>query len=103
MQKTRLLTVLAVGLYLLLPGNVQAGSTLRCGSSLISTGDNRHQVLARCGEPAEQYPVGYREVVNRYGHVSDVLIEEWIYGPRSGMYHYLRFEGGYLVKITSSR
>lgn len=83
--------------------SVQAGSTLRCGSSLVSLGDSEYQVLVKCGEPAEQSALGYREVVNRYGHIHDVRIEEWTYGPRNGMYHYLRFEGGELVKITSSR
>lgn len=82
---------------------VQAGSTLRCGSGLISTGDSEYLVLAKCGQPVEQASLGYREVVNQYGHVNDVRAEEWVYGPRNGMYHYLRFEGGNLVKITSSR
>lgn len=83
--------------------SAQAGSTLRCGSGLISLGDSEYQVLAKCGQPAEESMLGYRELVNRYGHTQDVRISEWIYGPRSGMYHYLRFEGGNLVKITSSR
>ncbi len=81
----------------------QAGSTLRCGSALISLGDSEYQVLVKCGQPAEQSVLGYREVVNQYGHTHDVRVEEWVYGPRNGMYHYLRFEGGELVKIGSSR
>lgn len=92
--------LLVTGLYI---QPAQAGSTLRCGSGLISLGDSRHQVQSKCGEPADQTSLGYRETVNQYGHVNDVQVEEWTYGPRSGMYHYLRFEGGYLVKITSSR
>lgn len=81
----------------------QASSTLRCGSSLISLGDSEYQVLVKCGQPAEEVRLGYREVVNQYGHTMDVRIDEWVYGPRNGMYHYLRFEGDDLVKITSSR
>ncbi len=34
---------------------------------------------------------------------SEVQIEEWAYGPRNGMYYYLRFEGNRLVKIESKR
>lgn len=81
----------------------QAGSTLRCGSNLISLGDSEYEVLVKCGQPAEEARLGYREVVNHYGHIMDVRVEEWVYGPRNGMYHYLRFEGGNLVKISSSR
>lgn len=80
-----------------------AGSTLRCGSNLISLGESRHQVRIKCGQPIDQSALGYREVVNAYGHVNEVPVEEWVYGPRNGMYHYLRFEAGNLVKITSSR
>ena len=92
--------LLAAGLF---AQSAQAGSTLRCGSGLISLGDSRHQVYSKCGQPADQSGLGYREIVNEYGHTNDVYIEERGYGPRNGMYHYLRFEGGNLVKITSSR
>lgn len=97
-----ILFILCFALFLQ-PVAAVAGSTLRCGSSLVSTGDSRHQVRAKCGAPADQSRLGYRERVNRYGFVEDILVEEWIYGPRNGMYHFLRFEGGTLVKITSSR
>jgi hypothetical protein len=32
-----------------------------------------------------------------------VPIEEWTYGPRNGMYHFLRFEGNRLRDIDSKR
>lgn len=83
--------------------SAQAGSTLRCGSNLISLGDSEYQVMTKCGQPAEESMLGYREIVNRYGHVTEVRVNEWVYGPRNGMYHYLRFEGGNLVRISSSR
>lgn len=100
MQRCPWLLLLAA---LLLPLSVQAGSTLRCGSALISLGDSRQHVASKCGEPADQARLGYREKTNRYGHVHHLLVEEWSYGPRNGMYHTLRFEGGLLVKISSTR
>lgn len=83
--------------------SAQAGSTLRCGSGLISLGDSHAQVQQKCGEPIERTALGYREKLDSYGFTQEVLLEEWSYGPRNGMYHFLRFEGGQLVRINSSR
>jgi Protein of unknown function (DUF2845) len=74
--------------------------TLRCGSQLISSGDREFEVQQKCGEPTARNLVGYLRSHNRR---EEVPIEEWIYGPTSGMYQYLRFEGGRLVQITSKR
>lgn len=97
------LSCFLAGLLLALSLPAQAASTLRCGSALVSLGDSQYQVLAKCGTPAEETSLGYRERVNEYGHVHDLRVEEWVYGPRNGMYYYLRFEGGELVRIGSSR
>ena len=80
-----------------------ASSTLRCGSGLVSLGDNRYQVASICGQPIDRSSAGWRETTDIYGNIREVPVEEWMYGPRNGMYHYLRFEGGVLVKISSSR
>lgn len=80
-----------------------AASTLRCGSGLVSLGDNRYQVASICGQPIDRSSAGWRETTDIYGNIREVPVEEWMYGPRNGMYHYLRFEGGVLVKISSSR
>ena len=74
--------------------------TLRCGSQLISSGDRAFEVEQKCGEPTARNLVGYLRSPNRR---EEVPIEEWIYGPSSGMYQYLRFEGGRLVQIHSKR
>lgn len=81
----------------------QAASTLRCQSSLISLQDRTSEVLSKCGEPVTEAFLGYREVVDYYGNISQVGIDEWSYGPRNGMYYYLRFEAKRLVKIQSKR
>ena len=94
---------LLIVLGLLFAGGAQAGSTLRCGSKLISTGDLAGEVLDKCGEPVSRDFLGYREVVDYYGYASEVAIEEWIYGPRNGMLYFLRLEGNRLIKIDSKR
>ena len=84
--------------------NVQAASTLRCGSQLVSAGDRAFEVQQKCGEPVSQEVLGSKETFNNnYRRSESVNIEEWIYGPNNGMYQYLRFEGGRLISIESKR
>ncbi|MBC3365086.1 DUF2845 domain-containing protein [Pseudomonas sp. Z5-35] len=90
---------LGLGL-LLAAGHVSAANTLRCGSQLISVGDRSSEVLQKCGQPAARDDLGYKRSVNRR---EEYPVEEWTYGPHSGMYQYLRFEGNRLVEITSKR
>jgi len=47
--------------------------------------------------------LGYIEIVDSYRRRSDVKVEEWVYGPWNGMYHYLTFRGDRLFKIESKR
>lgn len=79
-------------------------STLRCASQLISTGDRAFEVQQKCGAPISQQVIGSKETFSgNYRQSEEVRIEEWIYGPDNGMYQYLRFEGGRLVRIESKR
>jgi hypothetical protein len=90
---------LSLGL-LLVAGPALAADTLRCGSQLISVGDRSSEVLHKCGQPTARDDLGYKRSVNRR---EEYPVEEWTYGPNSGMYQYLRFEGNRLVQITSKR
>lgn len=88
---------------LCLPTLAEASSTYRCGSALVSKSAPSAEVLSKCGEPVSRDFLGYREVVDSYGFRNEVNVEEWIYGPKNGMYHFLRFEGGRLTEIRSKR
>lgn len=77
--------------------------TLRCGSQLISVGDRAFEVLQKCGTPASQELIGTKSTFSHYRQRDEIRVEEWIYGPNNGMYQYLRFEGGRLVRIDSRR
>lgn len=77
--------------------------TLRCGSQLISVGDRAFEVQQKCGTPVSQDLIGTKTTMNHYRQRDEVKVEEWIYGPDHGMYQYLRFEGGRLVRIDSRR
>jgi len=90
---------LGLGLLLITPC-ASAADTLRCGSQLISVGDRSSEVLQKCGQPVARDDLGYKRSVNRR---EEYPVEEWTYGPNSGMYQFLRFEGNRLVQITSRR
>ena len=80
-----------------------SAATLRCSSALISTGDHAREVLDKCGEPNSREVIGYRQRGDYWGNSEEVRIDEWVYGPRSGMYYFLRFEGNRLTDIDSQR
>lgn len=80
-----------------------SASSLRCGSALVSTGDHAREVLDKCGEPASQEVIGYRQRGDYWGNREEVRIDEWVYGPRNGMYYFLRFEANRLTEIDSQR
>ncbi|MOA13337.1 hypothetical protein D3C78_1333860 [compost metagenome] len=88
---------------LLALGNAQASSTLRCSNNLISLDDTTSEVLEKCGEPVSRSDLGFKEVVDEYHMRNEVRVEEWVYGPRNGMYQFLRFEGNRLRSIDSKR
>lgn len=92
-----------LALCLLLTGTAQASSTLRCESKLVSLQATSGEVLEKCGEPLSRDMLGYREISDEYGFRQEVVVEEWSYGPRNGMYHFLRFEGNRLTNIQSKR
>ena len=94
---------LIAALLILLPASAMASSTWRCNSNLVSTDDSSSLVINKCGEPMSRAFLGYREIVDDYGFRQEVAVEEWTYGPRNGMYHFLRFEGNRLVGIESKR
>ena len=70
---------------------------------MISLDDTVGEVLEKCGEPTSRADLGYREVMDEYRQRTEVRVEEWVYGPRNGMYHFLRFEGNRLRGISSKR
>ncbi|MGX5218198.1 MULTISPECIES: DUF2845 domain-containing protein [Pseudomonas] len=83
--------------------NLVLADSLRCGSALVTTDDTTSEVSAKCGEPVSRDFLGYKQIVDSFGYTNEVAIEEWAYGPRSGMYHFIRFEGNRLKRITSKR
>lgn len=90
------------GVLLLTIAGINAeAATMRCKQDIISEGDLSLDVIRKCGQPAS------REVFlparDQNDHVRDgaVAVEIWVYGPRNGMYRYLRFIEGELVKIWS--
>lgn len=117
MNPTKLFPLLVL---LLFPPSIYA---LRCGHELVDIGDNKNDVLDKCGEPesidshierrgASNYAnarigrgayqgnsIGYGQ--QNYIEV-DVVVEEWIYNfGRRRLEQYLRFENGRLKEIKT--
>lgn len=80
-----------------------ASSTHRCGSKLVSLGDSAYTVSQICGTPLSIDELGYTVIRDNYGYRYEVKVEEWSYGPKNGMYYFLRFTDGKLSAIKSSR
>lgn len=92
---------LALALPLLLAfGSIEAG-TLRCGSKLVNAGDRAFEVERKCGQPTYRELVGYTGNYHHGGR--ELVIEEWVYGPRNGMLSILTFQGNRLVRIETKR
>ncbi len=83
----------------------------RCGSRLVSEGDSRAEVRAKCGQPADiDHRAVWRQPVvwlhgrpYHLGHDQiEVPIETWVYnlGPNKLMRR-LRFEDGRVVEIET--
>ncbi len=88
-----------IGILLLVAVNVQA--TMRCKQDVIDEGALTVDVLRKCGQPDSREV--FSPAVDQNGHIRDgaVTVEIWVYGPENGMYRYLRFIEGQLVKIWS--
>ena len=82
---------------------VSASTTLRCGNGLVSTGSTTMEVINKCGQPVSRDQLGSIIKTGNYGESYELQVEEWSYAPRNGMYQFLRFEGGRLVKVDSKR
>ena len=90
----RATSVLPILLALGLAGTADAAS-MRCGSSIVKTGDTKLEVLDKCGEPA------LREVVSG---ADDVKVEIWTYrGSPTRLTRVLTFRGSRLERIESER
>ncbi|HEV7606308.1 MAG TPA: DUF2845 domain-containing protein [Steroidobacteraceae bacterium] len=84
----------------------------RCGTKLVSEGDSRAEVAAKCGEPTDvvnQKTVFRRPVIWNYGRpyfigedFIEIPVETWIYnlGPNKLMQR-LRFEGGFVTEVET--
>ncbi len=92
-------------------GTAAQAQALRCGTKLVTEGDTRGEVTAKCGDPAE---VDHSSVwvtpttwihgrpVQLSGNMIEVPVELWLYnlGPNKLMRR-IRFENGRVVAIET--
>lgn len=83
-----------------------ASHALRCGTELVEEGDFTFQVERKCGRPNSREIIGYTLQSRRVPGAKrerELAIEQWVYGPDSGYFKVLTFEGGRLKRIESVR
>ena len=117
MKAIQVSCILVVALLFVASSDIMA-SELVCGSSIITVGDRRYDVLRKCGDPS--HVESWEEVRIRRDVGSWMLepekrfylgplfvnelvtIEEWEYnlGP-TRFIRYLRFENGRLTRVTA--
>lgn len=78
-------------------------ASMRCGSALINEGQSAAEVMRTCGEPTQRQRTEPALAANGELRQGAVSVEEWIYGPQSGLYRHLKFIDGRLVQIGSTR
>lgn len=84
--------------------NAGAALALRCGDQLVSLGDSKVEVSAKCGEPMlrTQHNESVEETDGTTKHRFTKSIDEWTFnfGPSEFIY-FLRFENGQLADLRS--
>ncbi len=91
-MQTLKIVILTIGLFIFAAAAAAGpSSSLRCGGDLVDIGDRMFMVQQKCGDPV---------YINLIDFV-DEIIEEWVYGPISGYYYFVRFEGGQVAEIES--
>lgn len=80
-----------------------ANASMRCPKGIVSGGETTFEVLHKCGEPDSKERI--ERVLGSDGLpvTNSATIENWVYGPKNGMYRFLKFIDGTLVKIESHR
>lgn len=117
--------IVAFGILFLISAPAAADNSFRCGSNLVSVGDSKYQVRAKCGAPSYKEvrrekkikrdlyrdlfpPPGYQGRREQEKYREPLLveeyvdIEEWTYnrGPNS-LITTLTFENGKLVDVDT--
>jgi hypothetical protein len=104
--------------FLFLAGSAAPAHALRCGTSVISEGLSKYDVLQRCGPPSyTDGHVEYRSGMSNplaprpldslepnfpYPAVREVTVEEWVYNFGSTqLMTALVFESGTLIRIRT--
>lgn len=94
------LTALAIGALV----NTGSALALRCGNQLVTIGDSKVEVLAKCGEPMlkDQREEWREEVDGTTKRRVTTTVDEWTYNFGPGEFvQFLRFENGRVVEVTS--
>lgn len=92
-----------IGGALLMSAAFHAQASMRCQNGIISGGEPISEVIRKCGQPDNRETIQPIVGGNGKAPYKSATIEDWVYGPKNGMYQYLRFIDGKLASIRSGR
>lgn len=80
------------------------GDSWRCSKGIVSTGDTKGVIIAKCGDPLFTDLISYAK--NRQGNENnfsqnETIIEELTYQENDSVLRILRFENGKLINIET--
>ena len=107
MMKLHVIAVCCLLLLMAAGGTASAAesNTLRCGKRLVSLGDNKAEVLIKCGEPAWK-DAWTDQLITDVNTVNALRVsidrECWVYNfGHHSFLRFLLFENGRLIKVTT--
>lgn len=74
-----------------------AGDSLFCGSRMLEIGDTKEDMIDKCGVPVSAETVGHDY---SGGKKQQLDIDQYIYGPWTGMYYIVMVTGGRVTSIN---
>lgn len=97
------LTTCLISGALLISATSHTEASMRCDNGIISGRETIAEVIRKCGQPDNRDVIQPTVDSNGKTPHQSATIENWIYGPKNGMYQYLRFIDGKLASIRSQR
>ncbi len=92
--------VITLGILMATTAIAGPDSGMRCGNDIVNINDSAFIVAKKCGEPVSKVQVGY--TINE-DKERELIIEEWVYGPKSDYYYFVTMTGGRVSDIRSER
>ncbi|MCP4747762.1 MAG: DUF2845 domain-containing protein [Desulfobacteraceae bacterium] len=93
-------TILLAGIMILAGFSMAWAGGMRCGNNIVNVNDSAFIIEQKCGSPISRSHVGY--VINEEKK-RELLIEEWVFGPKNEYFYLVTITGGRVSGIRSEK